>query len=381
MTTSQRLLILSFSNIAADARVLKQVQLLSKRYDVTTCGYGDCPDDMVTHIRVPDELTIDDRNRNDLVLRLYRRMYWNLPAIAFAQSVLSKTEQFDVILANDVDTVGLALSLRPKGGVHADIHEYAPRQNSEILIWRLFVSPYVRWMCRTFLTKASSITTVGRGVALEYRRVFGLEAGIVTNAAPYSNTIPTATGVPIRLVHSGAALRNRHLETLIAAVITSTADVTLDLYLMPNDPIYISELQTLAARDARVTICNPVPYSELIKTLNQYDLGVHIIPPTNFNNQWSLPNKFFDYVQARLGLLIGPSPEMANLLHEYNLGVVARGFDADDIRQNICTLRPGDVARWKNNSDAAAKILSAETQMGTWDNAIRALAIKAEAAA
>ena len=40
MTARPTLLILSFSPIASDARVLKQVRMLAQDHDVTTCGYG-----------------------------------------------------------------------------------------------------------------------------------------------------------------------------------------------------------------------------------------------------------------------------------------------------------------------------------------------------
>src|SRR5690606_18999989 len=112
---------------------------------------------------------------------------------------------------------------------------YAPRQNEELLVWRLFEAPYMRWMCRRFLPLATSMTTVGQGLADEYRRVFGLDAEIVTNAAPFADLAPGDVRSPIRLVHSGASLRNRRLETLIDAVHETTTELTLDFYLMGND--------------------------------------------------------------------------------------------------------------------------------------------------
>lgn len=376
MTAAPRLLILSFSNIASDARVLKQVRRFAGEYEVTTCGFGPAPDPRVRHLTIPDGLTIDQRDRNDLLLRRYGRMYWNLPGVAHVMSVLPGEPRFDVVLANDIDTVGIALALEPRGGVHADIHEYAPRQNDELLLWRVFVAPYVRWMCRTFLMRADSMTTVGSGVAAEYRRVFGLDAGIVTNAAPYADLPVGPVGSPIRLVHSGAALRNRHLEVTVQAVLESSADLTLDLFLMPNDPAYIEELRALAGDGGRVVLRDPLPYAELIPALNAYDVGIHIIPPTNFNNRWSLPNKFFDYVQARLALVIGPSAEMRRVLDEHRLGVVADGFGADDVRRALDTLTVDVVAAGKAAAGASARALSSETQVEVWAAAIERLAAR-----
>lgn len=371
--TKPRLLILSFSDIASDARVLKQVKHFAEKYAVTTCGYGEQPDPRVTHVSIPPELTIDNRRREDLILRRYKKMYWRMPAIAYASDALRREAPFDAVLANDIDAVGLALALEPRGGVHADIHEYAPRVYEEILIWRVFVAPYVRWMCRKFLPHAASMTTVGAGLAAEYRRVFGLHADVVTNAAPFTDVAATRVDSPIRIVHSGASLRNRRLELLIEAVASTKADVTLDLYLMGNDPGYLAELSSMAEATSRVTIKEPVPYNQLIKTLNEYDVGIHVIAPTNFNNKWSLPNKFFDYVQARLALVIGPSPEMQGILETHHLGVTANDFTAAEIMRTLDGITPDHVAEWKANSEAAAHSLSAESQVRIWDAAVTKL--------
>ena len=373
-TRRPRLLIVAFSPIVHDARVLKQVRHFSQHYDVVTCGYGTSPDPAVEHRRIPDDAPWSFRRREWLVLRQYSRIYWQSAAVRAAQALLRDDEPFDVVLANDIDTVGLALSLSPRFGVHADIHEYAPRLNEEFLIWRVFVAPYVRWQCRRFLRRASSVTTVGRGIADEYRRVFGIEAGVVTNAAPHvPDLAPAAVTSPIRIVHSGAALQNRGLDEIIAAVEATTTDVTLDLYLMPNDVGYLESIRQSTAATERVTLHDPVPYSELPSTLAQYDCGIHVIPPVSFNNRWALPNKFFDYVQARLGIIVGPSPEMVSTLQQYGLGAITAGFTADDIRATLDTLTVDDVATYKQSAHRAAATLSAEHQIMVWDAAVAAL--------
>lgn len=371
--TRPRLLILSFSTIAADARVLKQVRHFAEHYDVTTCGHGPIPDGRVHHVRLDEAYRHRRWGRADLLLRRFNKIYWEQPAVRHAREMLSHEDRFDAILANDIDTVALAHALRPRGGVHADIHEYAPRQNDEILQWRLLVAPYVRWMCRRHLPLATSMTTVGQGIADEYRRVYGVDAGVVTNATPFANAVPGEVSTPIRLVHSGVARANRRLEILIDAVTATSADVTLDLFLVVNEPSYLESLRDRAGGSPRIVFQDPVPYGELIATLNRYDVGVHVIPPTNFNNRWALPNKFFDYVQARLGLVIGPSPEMRRLLDEHGLGTATDDFTAASLRDVLDRLDASQVAEWKGRSHGAARALSAENLVETWDSAIAAL--------
>lgn len=371
------LLILSFSDIRGDARVLKQVREFTPDYDVTTCGYGEAPDGVVEHLRIPSDAPSWRFDRVALVLRRFERAYRGNRALVEAERLLGG-RVFDVVLANDLDTVPLAIGLHPRGGVHADLHEYTPRQRYEDLRWRVFFAPLMAWLVRTYVRRADSVTTVGEGVAAEYERVFGVRARVATNAAPYVESAPTPVGEPIRLVHSGAGLRNRNITLMLDAVDRVTRPVTLDLYLTENDPGLIAELRD--RQSERVRLHAPVPYSELIRTLSEYDVGVFVLPPINFNYRWALPNKLFDFVQARLGIVVGPSPEMARVVERHGLGAVAGGFSADDLAREIEALTPERVAEWKAASDRAAVELSSEAQVRVWRDAVDALAARAASA-
>lgn len=109
-----RLLILSFSPIASDARVLKQVRLFANDYAVTTCGHGPAPEGVVEHLQVPDELAVWRYDRTLVATRRYAKAYWTNPAINAAQRLLQGKE-FDAVIADDVDAVGLALSIPSRG--------------------------------------------------------------------------------------------------------------------------------------------------------------------------------------------------------------------------------------------------------------------------
>src|SRR5690606_31032043 len=123
----------------------------------------------------------------------------------------------DVVLANDLDAVPLALRLRPRAGVHADLHEYFPRLHEEHEAWMRRISPYQEWLAGRFLPRCDAVTTVSHRIAQEYTEQFGVDVGVVTNASPYAELSPTPVGSPLRLVHSGACLRNRDLHVLVEA--------------------------------------------------------------------------------------------------------------------------------------------------------------------
>lgn len=365
---SKKLLIISFSPIARDARVLKQVRLFTPKYEVTTCGFGPAPEGVKRHLELT-HATLPGKTWDVLLeLKAYKAGYWLMPDVRNAAKAL-KGLKFDAILADDIDTVPLALSLRPRLGVHADIHEYFPRLQEEQAPWAKRIGPWYLWLCQRYLPRCQSVTTVSKRIAQEYEVQTGAKVGVVTNATPYWQLNPTPVAEPIRLVHSGTSHRERNIEAIVDGVIEA-GNCTLDLYLTPNDPEHLEHLKQRAQENSAITVHPPVPYEQLIETLNGYDLGVHLLPPINFNFANALPNKLFDFVQARLGVVVGPSPEMARIVEEAGLGVVAPGYSASDLAQVLKGLTKAQVQEFKAASHAHARELSADSQLLIWERYI-----------
>jgi hypothetical protein len=126
---------------------------------------------------------------------------------------------------------------------------------------------------------------------------------------------------------------------------------------LPSAPGYVRKLQQLAT-GRRVRILPPSPFSQLIDATNAYDIGLFLAPPVSFNLRFTLPNKFFEYVQARLMVAIGPSPEMARYVREHDLGIVAADFDPRSIAAALAALTAEDIARYKENAHRAAAVLN-----------------------
>jgi hypothetical protein len=369
MTTRPTMLILSYSPIASDARVLKQVARFTRDFDVTTCGYGPAPEGVVEHIAIPAEVRSDDLDGKLITLKRYRQVYWRLSAVRWSRDRL-RGRRFDIAIADDVEAVPVAVKLKPRHGVLADLHEYSPRLHDDNPAWFERITPWYEWVVRRYVTKARSWTTVSRGIIDEYEKNFGFRAELVTNAAPYQDMTPGEVRTPIRLVHSGACLRNRNLHVMAEAVEAAANDVTLDFYLTANDPGYLQELKDFAAGSHRIAVKDPVPYAQLLATVNGYDVGIHVLPPINFNNKLALPNKLFDYVQARLGIVIGPSAEMRFYVENFDIGEVAEDFSMEATRAAIEKLGVESVTRFKANSHANARELSGERQVEIWERLI-----------
>ncbi|WP_309616242.1 glycosyltransferase family 1 protein, partial [Salinibacterium sp.] len=300
-----------------------------------------------------------------LLLRLHRQFSLLEPRDSAAYERL-KDESWDAVVAHDAQTLFMTSRLVSRSGVLADMHEYAPKQSLPSVKWNLLYQPYYSWLCRTYAATATAATTVSSGIVDEYKRVFGFEATLVVNATPYHDLSLQSVGSPVRLVHSGGVAVQRRLDIMIRGVRESSADVTLDLFLVGGESTLMSELRALAGDDPRIRFREPVAYSDLVPTLNQYDLGLSIFPPTTFNLAWCLPNKFFDYVQARLGVIVGPSPEMARFVDEHGFGVVLPDFEPSSLAAALESLTAEKVAEFKAASERSVHGLSGEEQGKVW---------------
>ena len=103
----------------------------------------------------------------------------------------------------------------------------------------------------------------------------------------------------------------------------------------------------------------PVPSQELVAFANAYDVGVFLLPARYPNQVHVLPNKLFDYIQARLAVAIGPSPEMAEIVREWECGVVSASFTPEAFAEALDGLSVDRVERMKSNADRAARVLNA----------------------
>lgn len=383
MTT---VLILSLSPLRRDPRVLRQITLLREHYEVHTAGYGEAPDGVAGHVEVPHDLREWRPNYRHFyalsATRSFARLYSGAPWVRFLRDAISPG-RFDIILANDANAAPLARSLEPRYGWHADLHEYATRQGEDNLTWRRFTKPVNTWMVRRHVARADSATTVSQGLADAYREEFGIACEVVPNAAPYRDDLaprPTPPQGPIRLVYAGATVSSRKLERMIDAVgrveARAAGSLRFDLYVMPGDRAYRSVLEEHAdaVGGGAVRLLDPVPYDELVGTMARYDVGFYACPPTNFNQERALPNKLFEFVQARLAIVSGPSQDMARCITEHSLGVVSEGFEVDELAAVLGALDPEQVDRYKRASHTAAEALSSERASSPWLEAIGALA-------
>lgn len=359
-----RLLLLSLSPIASDPRVMRQYGALKDEHEVHVLGFGECPPGML-HFTSVEQPRADRkgvlRNALRLAFRRYDAYYWQHPQIrALEKAAAQVPAGFDLVLANDVMALPMALRLAGSAPVWLDAHEYAPREFEDLWAWRTLLGPFFDATCRDALPRVARMSTVCAGIAREYERCYGVAVSVMPNCPEPENLPVKPTHADrIRLIHHGAAIASRKIEVMIDLMDHLDDRFSLDLMLMEQDPAYLAALKHRAAPHSRIRFIPPVPMRDIAAHTNGYDIGLFLLPPTNFNYLHALPNKFFEFMQARLAIAIGPSPEMQALVTELGCGVVSGSFEAADLAAHLQRLTPQDIDAMKRASDLASQRFNA----------------------
>ena len=86
---------------------------------------------------------------------------------------------------------------------------------------------------------------------------------------------------------------------------------------------------------------------------------------TNFNNYSTIPNKFYEFIQARLMIAICPSIELEKIIDKYQLGIYTITYDYREMSDRLNALDSRDVSLFKSNSHKCARELSSEKNKRT----------------
>ncbi|MCX8491319.1 MAG: hypothetical protein ORN54_09655, partial [Cyclobacteriaceae bacterium] len=191
---------------------------------------------------------------------------------------------------------------------------------------------------------------------------------VVVNNATWYNPIEPSLTYPnkIRMIHHGGATVSRNLENMIEMMRYLDDRFTLDLMLVVPEIAssktknYINHLKNIAINDPRIKFIPPVKSNDVVNFINRYDIGIILIPPVNFNYANGLPNKLFEFIQAKLAVATGPIPEVAQIVNTFSLGVVSEDFTAKKLADKLLAITDVELITLKKNSAKAATSLSAE---------------------
>ena len=357
----KKVLILSFTDATRDPRVYRQLQTLNEEYQLTVIGFGDPGMDGVAYFPVSHHPSTSIAERCYRATTLLLGKYE--PYLHGRYRVLAEEAwdaRYDCVIVNDLEPLPLGFALSKGAPVVFDAHEYYPEESADWKRRFFFQRPSYN-LCEKWLSACAAMMTVSEGLAKKYCEEFQVNPLLVYNT-PYSCELPMkkVKEDTIRIIHHGGASRARKLEKMIELVPLLDKRFHLDLMLVPSDPGYLEELQEKGKRIPRLRFIAPVPMPEIATKLNSYDIGLYLLEPSCFNEVYALPNKFFEFIQARLCLAVSPTQGMGPFVKKHGLGVVSEDFSMLTMATALNALSTDDIFRYKHNSDTASRIFNGE---------------------
>lgn len=363
----QKVLIISLSNLSSDPRVLVQYEALKDLFEIHTMGYKPLHPE-IKHYNI-------GIRKSGILSKLKKAFFLFLRSYKYYLRIEQNTiicpdwkeEKYDAVICNDLNVFPLVHQYGlSKSNIWIDLHEFSPRQYENYRWWRILFAPYVHWQAKVFLPRCKCISTVCKNIALEYEKQYGITVDeIIYNKPHYADLFPQKNdGNIIQLVHHGGAQRHRHLEFMLEVVKQLGEGYKLHLYLMANNDKMRSYQKELERRvkdqDLNVEFHEPVSTYMIPETLNPYDIGIFLLKPVNFNYLNALPNKLFEFVQARLAVVVSPNPEMKRMVEEHNIGLVCKEYSAESMVEAIKKITDHSLWEYKQNAHENALALSSK---------------------
>jgi glycosyltransferase involved in cell wall biosynthesis len=275
-----------------------------------------------------------------------------------------------IFVANDLDTLPacwLASKFRRLPLVY-DSHEYFTEVPE--LVGRKFVRNFWLKIEKVLVPDLKYAYTVSEPIAEEYRKAYNVNFRVIRNF-PYRSQFtapepdifqPESSRV---IIYQGSLNPGRGIESMILAI----KHLEKYRFLVFGDGPLRGKLEKLVRDNSladRIRFMGRIPFNKLQSYTGQASLGISLEENLGSNYYYSLPNKLFDYIQARIPVLVSDLPEMKKIVRKYNIGIVTDTHDPVALAGIIKQMMEDNEQRmtWKQNLQIAAEELCWENEKG-----------------
>ncbi len=266
----------------------------------------------------------------------------------------------EILLANDLDTLlpNYLVSKLKKVPLVFDSHELFSELPSikgrySQKVWKLLE----KWL----VPKQKKIITVSDSIANWFVKNYNVKPLVIKNLPTFKNVPFIESNKNNRyILYQGALNKGRGLLALIEAM--QTIDIPLKI---AGDGPLKSKIQekiiTLALEDRIELLGNIHPENLLIITQNAV-LGVSLEEDLGLSYRYSLPNKLFDYIQAKIPVVATYLPEIKQVVKNYQIGEIVKNHSPNEIAKTINKVLKNKKSFYQIPLEKASKELIWENQ-------------------
>ena len=275
-----------------------------------------------------------------------------------------------VLLANDLDTLlpnYLISRIQNKKLVY-DSHELFSETPS---VQGRYSQKVWRYLEKKLVSRQKYMFTVSNSIAVWFENAYNVKSWVLKNLPTYKN-IPFMNIEDKYILYQGALNSGRGLFVLIESMQYLE---NISLKIAGDGPLKIQIEEKIIEYNVqdRVELLGSILPERLVEITQKATIGVSLEEDLGLSYRYSLPNKLFDYIQAKTPVLATYLPEIKNIIKTYQVGEVINSHSPKDIVYAINVILEKGKPSFKVNLEIAAKELVWENQKEILLNVFRSI--------
>ncbi len=356
----QSVLFILRNHFINDSRVLKEAQTLSNNgYSVTIrCLWDtDLPKFEDNEKFKVERVCYSDRKKTKSFLKKIATF------LKYIKSTLKDLKKFDIVHCHDLDglVVGSVAKILSFGKLKLvyDAHEY----EVEIGTYDGVLKKIIFLTEATLIKLADDVICVSDSIANEYKKNYNIKKpNLVLNCPPinldetnydYFRKKFKLDSDVIVFLYQGGLSQYRGLDIILNAFIR-VSDPNKVIIFMGYGQFY-NKIKKASKEHDNIYIHEAVSPTELLKYTSSADMGILFYENTCLNHYYCSPNKFFEYTQAGLPIIVSDLFEMRRIVNKYKNGVNVPE-SVDSLVKTIKKLTIRDINNYLENIPEMKKV-------------------------